>query len=1194
MVDEANNAVHADNALRLSAEARDLRSASKRLGHLITQLRSFRFAPIAQMLSGLLTVPANHAATLRIESLIHLAAMACRGCRVPTLKHLRTWLNVFIYQDCITHIEDPVEDVFISTVATWSGNRRLFQGNSSDTDYYVQALFMGLSRIIDHPWVPPVLRSVNALLMVSDAIAERSGLPPHTTAESKPREPVALTREIVDKTCLSVRFTDSDLASMNVSLHDLDPFLFQPKHACLLGAETLGNSTLERRPLIRANEQTIVAVPTALGTAVRRYMVQNAVAAGDLHALESSVNDEQFMNIRAWASLAWKIQPQPITEQSSPPACPDIVGTFDDGGYVHVVFVIDDLADATDKGIQSIHQIERAVMESTAARATVLSEMTDYRCGLTIVVHGGIGRAFLLSVDEPPPGWHYLMMPIADFMRLGWDDEMTALRAWKLLHQEQSLAQMGVDIVNLSGFANLYAFACSRDFRLVPREMEYSPGAEHLCVIDSGMVTELRHRLRVALNQHVAISPDQESLVEVQRGETTTYFQEMKGLPIYYSWRHMATGTLLGCVETRVGPWWVQYGDQPPSALHRRLVFQIWHMALSWIVPLSVVVERRSPSLFRGGITYCLRFPDIDKFTDAFALSGDAFAQPRIDVDAGLVTIHCTAQYLRSFVRAENTGDRFMIHALAKGLSAVYGGGNATDDELEAIVAEVVSTDSARFVHLRPARSCRDTIHFFTPLPEPRLVQPEDRAWSEFNLASRAGWTGGSGPILHNRAGKILERAVDEVWSRIKRRLAILDRASVVVRALLNYEAVEKERNEWDVAAAALVSICRDREDVIWSANEREAQRDLGALASRVLAEMAVSAAKEHDGGPCTFSDLDYMLAEVATLLECASGSDALRYGIAGGAPTVNANGSFGFDFSSGSDAGRYWSSQREKDYEEAIIDYAGYYTTAKGDKGSVDPGFDDAFIAELGISLEQYAKLATICMQKSVERSSAYLQLRRSEVLRWLEGTGVNDAMKAFWALSLRPRRKWDEASPENASMRDWYPWRFGRRLSIMRRPLIQVTTDEDPYVLVMPALLERTTAYLMQGVEGYLPAELFDSRAMKQWIGNAVNRRGHAFNRQVAERLRELGWSVRAEVNVTELGGADALGDVDVLAWRYETGKVCAIECKRLRFDRTIGEIGERLMEYSDAPDGGNPTLAKRHVDRINFLNRSPGGTK
>ena len=103
----------------------------------------------------------------------------------------------------------------------------------------------------------------------------------------------------------------------------------------------------------------------------------------------------------------------------------------------------------------------------------------------------------------------------------------------------------------------------------------------------------------------------------------------------------------------------------------------------------------------------------------------------------------------------------------------------------------------------------------------------------------------------------------------------------------------------------------------------------------------------------------------------------------------------------------------------------------------------------------------------------------------------------------------------------------------------------------------------------------------------GFPYNRVGHSFNGDVREALAALGCQARPEVAMGVLGGPDALGDVDVLAWRPATGTVWVAECKHLGPARTAGEIGERLADYTRiAPAGRRRTAIQRHLDRIAFL--------
>lgn len=1174
-----------------SAMSLRIGSVAARLNKLVRRLAKFSFPSVAQPLAGLLTRPENHPASVRLEALIHLAALACRGGSAPTLAQLREWLNGILADDLIAELEDPVEDVFVSNLATWFGNARLFEGGWIDNDYYVQTCLKALTFLRERPWTRRARVHVAALLRLGEAVAARAGLPRYTLSEGLPRRPIRVASATVEPGRAHVSFTEEEIDALGFPPDALNPFVFEPQHARALSDETLGHTSLERRPLVRSGPLTIVALPTAIGAAVRRYVIESATLAGDLDALQGAVARIQFNDVFHLGRSGWGIDVDDPSQQRNEAGVVDFVGRFDEGGYVHVVFAPDDLSAIAHDGLQGLHSVEGAIDQWIAERTETLAARSDYRCGLTLLIHGGVGRGFSAGFGEAPPRWQRLGLSLPEFMRLSWDTETTALRIWKLLDQEDALRERGVHISNVNGFANLYAYARDNDFNLVPDKM-----ALGVIGLATNFLTPMRHELRLALDQHVALAPNRESWVEVQRGTTSAFFSEMERLPVFVSLNEAARGVLLACVETATRPWWVQCDDNPSDERHRSIVHQIWEMCRNWLLPLAPVLEGRLPDLPAAPVGFVLRFPNISTYDETVAFSGEPPSAPAIELSDGGIVISCPPSYLRAFASPRNTGDRMMIMALIEGAFALAGV-EPDPAAVGMICDDVVGSDEARFFHTIPARGLQEAIYAATPLPKPRLQSPEDRAWSHLGLATEAGWNNPPGPVPESLAGQLLNRAVNAVWKRIKARLLTLDRGSVIERVLINHDAIVRDRATWQMTAAALLSLHKNTADVLRAANDREGHRAVSAVACRVIAEMALCTSPSEGGHACSAIDLDYLVAEVGTLLDCAGQSDALRHGLATRAPIVHANGSFDFDGTFGLVVQQpYLAAHGERVFRAAAADYGSAF--AVGDSGEtgesavVPDTFDAAFLAEFGVRLAQLYELAVRCAEEAIRQNRSQYRLAKRDILRLLREVGAQEPTRTYDALALLPRCRWDEANPDKAEARDWYPWRYNRRLSVTRRPLIQLSTADDPSVLVVPTLLNRTVRYLCEAVSGRLPKEIFDSKEMRSWVGGAVDRDGHEFNHAVAARLQELGWRTRPDLKLTMLGGGNELGDVDVLAWRPDQGLVYAVECKRLLFARTIGEIGERLTEYASRAETGKRTPIQKHLDRMAFLVANPAG--
>src|SRR5688572_24556967 len=105
-----------------------LNALAKRQAALCARLAKFSQRHVVEILAGLLTQPENHAATLRIEALIHLAVLKCKGTEKPTLVQVREWVNEILLKDGIGAGEDPVEDVFSSVVPSSSGSATILEG----------------------------------------------------------------------------------------------------------------------------------------------------------------------------------------------------------------------------------------------------------------------------------------------------------------------------------------------------------------------------------------------------------------------------------------------------------------------------------------------------------------------------------------------------------------------------------------------------------------------------------------------------------------------------------------------------------------------------------------------------------------------------------------------------------------------------------------------------------------------------------------------------------------------------------------------------------------------------------------------------------------------------------------------------------------------------------------------------------
>lgn len=1172
-----------------------LRALGERQARLCLRLVKFDAASTIQQIAGLLTAPENHAATLRLEALIHLAAIHCRGRRTPTLAHLREWINDIMVADPLARGEDPVEDVFVSLVPSRNGGIRIFEGVWEDSGRFLHDAVAALMLMRPEPWIATTLRQVEGLLTLSEAVADRVDAARYTMSTGQPRGLSTISTRTVARASEAVRFALADVLALGTLGGDLVPFVFDPETAGGLLDETLGHTALERRPLLRDGTDWIVALPTAISAAARRHILEAAAAAGAGPAFDEALVKAQRRELVSIGFPGWRLRPvgPPIPLG---PGVEAYAAEFDLGGTALVVLISDTLEAVLETGLQGMAHFPAGLETSIEAIEQARAAEPGYRRGLTVLVRGGLGRGLALGLGEAPAYWSRAVVNLGDALMLGFDHDFSAQRAWKIEHQQSDLRSRGFEVVNMNGFLNLYGFRSQLQFAPTPA----NAAPPTLIMVAADYIASVRQRLRQTLDYHLLLGPERRTWIEVQRRATDAFFKEATDLPIYVAPVELIRDRrLLACTETVRRPWWIDIDGNIESDVGGPFVHRIFDALQNWLVRLAPLLEADLDTLPEGPVWLRFSFPDIEDWTEDAALADTPLERPDWRVDEACVRITLSNAVLRGFSEPTNIAERWLCAAVAAGTAHLA---DTVRDQAwaDGVAAAVVRGDDARFVHVIPTTDVTQMLQAAIPLPQLRFAADEDLGWARLGLAGFAG-RNQIGPVPAADIVPLLHAAVLTLWERIRARLETLDRRSLVLAAVRNHEAIDKDRAEWKHTAAALLAIYDDQADVVRAHNDLENRRAMAGMASRALAEMAICTSPTTGGTPCGQIDLDLLIADVVIMLECAGQCDAHHYGLSEGPVVVAGNGAFEFDLGFLQALHLpYLYAQGERAFRDAADDYADAFERRAGDDATpapaIDPEFEAAVLAEFGIGLEDLVALEWEMAEAAITSGSPFLSLRKSDLLaRVSEGDRATrvDRDRFYQSLVLRPRPVWNEDKPQGALAKDWHPWRMNRKLSLMRRPMIQIDEGDDPEVLVFPALLARTVRRAFQLIDARLPSTMFDTRAVDRWLGKVVDERGHAFNIRVRDALRGLGYQAEADVLMTRLGGDKALGDVDVLVWRPGASEVWAIECKRLLIDRTVGEIGERLADYTTpGKRNGRRTLIQKHLDRLDHLRAHPDG--
>jgi hypothetical protein len=169
-------------------------------------------------------------------------------------------------------------------------------------------------------------------------------------------------------------------------------------------------------------------------------------------------------------------------------------------------------------------------------------------------------------------------------------------------------------------------------------------------------------------------------------------------------------------------------------------------------------------------------------------------------------------------------------------------------------------------------------------------------------------------------------------------------------------------------------------------------------------------------------------------------------------------------------------------------------------------PMYEAAFEAEFGLSLLEIVNFCDFLIDLGFELEAAApslylsdLKLKLKEILKWEDET-IDRAITLF---SLFPRKKW-EIPPKGFEPNDIWPWKYNRRLSYIRRPLVVgPRIDDNSLVFWGPRHVEEAFINLTELVRTgrYNVPKNNISEKMNLLIGTINNEKGKRFNQKVEQ---------------------------------------------------------------------------------------------
>lgn len=1134
---------------------------------------------------GLLTVPELQANTVRLEAIAHLIVASSAGKKRPSKQDTARWFRQV--GQAFAHMEDAAEDVFVGRVHIDGRNYRVLEGLAEANCHHLQHMLTAVENMPDRGVYAALKQSCRAMLALSDLVCARSGLEAFCRGGEYGLDALPVNNLPTLKTLAArVTFSVDDLAQAGVSRRALGSFCLPPSQRNV-GFGGYGDSWLERQPLIDFQDELVVALPSAIGTAIRRAVIETCHDARAEFALWTGLliaQTEELALNPAISSLG--IPPTEMKRDSY--VVPSEPVEFQPGLWFHLVLLIDDFTGFNETGFSrpgpSSKKTQAELQQAINIAAADTIARPGFKLGFSLIVLCGFGRGQLVEFTRPA---HWLVEGISgyDLDVLGWRHDLDIAELLKVLLAEGTAEHLGFPLMAINGLLARIGFAYENNGHVVPHEAMPDGAESATLVVPTNAHLRLRAEHHARFDKHAVHDAAGNVLVVRRKDGGKRSLRNTQW--VYLSYLDARLLRYRGVWRSGARTWWLE--TVPLD--ERSYLYPIFEMQMVWM-------ERLAPTLAR----HVTGLPDVLTWklvTPAWPAMRSREINPpplqelkrairsSFDRDGCVVTTEIGLPFFQGLSHAGNVSEVTLIEAF---LEQVVTLASDAEVDLTALLREIIPSPEARQLHAFAPQDFRDHVHESVPRKVVKISSFDDAA-----IRLGLGWHGlpRPGGIVKGRdeCTRVLNAITIAAEEMFCAHLRQFERYALIRRVVENHEASILDKSRWERTSGAILDLSANPQESREEISKSIQKANASSLASRIVLEAALCESPIGVGFEVADFDLSNLMALAMMIHHLGGYSDAIHY--EGMRPEIRISpaGEVQIDVSFFEDimtpVGESFVSgqidRSRRDYSELLHDPEPL--AEKQATSQTELRFSAAWEAEMGISLRDFRTALEALENRLVESRQAWEVLPRPVLLQYL--TKYVDCAEEFvGSLELLPRDGWKNV-PLPYTDQDRQPWRFRRRLSVARRPILRLEPSPESDVVIAPGIIrDAFRIELHNFYYGQYDLSSIASKEMRSWREHIVAKEAAEFEERVVTRLQELGWQAKRGAKFSHILGrklSEDPGDIDVLAW-HPDGRIVLLECKDLQFAKTSCEIAKQLYKFRGKIDEkGRSDLLGKHLKRM-----------
>lgn len=574
------------------------------------------------------------------------------------------------------------------------------------------------------------------------------------------------------------------------------------------------------------------------------------------------------------------------------------------------------------------------------------------------------------------------------------------------------------------------------------------------------------------------------------------------------------------------------------------------------------------------------------------------------------IIIEIPDNFMASLSGPTNYGERVLCSTILMALSSLIQNKTNDDKLTDDIISDILEEYAplGRKKQLSFVFAGANGLLFDNNLPEPRFLQEYDIEEQSLFIFDELGIEKPEDSLIHTNQSKICNQIVDVYYKKLQNELKKFHWKELMIFLISQNDSFLHYSDSMLFSFPYFKECFSEGFEVIKEMAEDQNNAGVSSLFIRTLIEILAAEP------PCgckrvNFADFDRLMAITNQLIKWANTSEFYYGGLMKSELIIHSYGRISIPDENLFTNFMNFILEKLGESEEGIFEkFKSETIPNKTDNKYNSDDFENKDIlkeletpckAEFGLTIFEIFRFFS-CLIHSLEsficpeQEGPVYCLSRSQFIEkiaqklcWDEEK-VNRAINEF---SLSKRDHWDEAPEGFEFNEDIEPWKYWRRLSYLRKPLIiGPEPKNDPVIMWGSLQSERSFQYLHDLIIDGRINTTTASPEMKAYLHKLQKEKGEYFNQYVKEWFeKNTNLKVFSNVQLTIKVGNDNttknLGDIDVLLISEEDKIIYSLECKDINFGRNAKEIVNEIGRLFKGTDKKSSWLSK-HEDRNNWL--------